>query len=698
VPDLTPIAGEILVNSTTAGDQTPASLSVLSGGGSVAAFLDAGAGGLVAKLRLFAADESPASGEITLGAATGVQTAALEGGGFAATWIETTATQSFVHAEVFDASGQALGAVQTLASYNEVLDLANGINHIGHPLGLHMTALTDGGYAATWTVQGADSFFIRSLGYQLVVADSHGAVETNTLHGTVGGSKSIALYDPDATPVQLADGNLMVTWFQQGVSAPATGDGFDSQHVQLFDLTGAAIGGDLHLDALMPPDGGAPASGAAGLTAAALDDGHVVFAWNQNGNVEVSIYPEDTLGAGFLNGRTVPQVVGPITGAGAPQVVALGGGGFAVVWSGTGDGADVMARVYAANGTPQGDAFHLGDITSGAQDLPLIAAHGDGLIAIWRDASHLAGDASGTAVMLQTFEPTGGETPNVLIGTSAPDALAGGAGEDWLMGLGGADTLSGGLGADKFIFTEGGGTDRVLDFTHGQDHILVFDAQGNISDASHGALIFDAATHTLSFDPDGGAGPAAVDPLAVLDGVSSIGRSDLAAGLQPRAINEIHADGSVEKTVFDWGSAAFDNTVTEINPAGAMKSYAVNQDDGSHWTTWFDAKSAQDWASRTASYDAQGALTDYSVTYDDGHREVFAFDPHNAQPWQRTVDDYDAAGQLTTRAMVYDDGTAKVATFDVGNTHPWSMLVDIFDPTGRQTAHWTYNDDGTFIG
>jgi hypothetical protein len=85
VPDLTPIAGEILVNSTTAGDQTPASLSVLSGGGSVAAFLDAGAGGLVAKLRLFAADESPASGEITLGAATGVQTAALEGGGVSAT-------------------------------------------------------------------------------------------------------------------------------------------------------------------------------------------------------------------------------------------------------------------------------------------------------------------------------------------------------------------------------------------------------------------------------------------------------------------------------------------------------------------------------------------------------------------------------------------------------------------------------------
>ncbi|WP_244274512.1 hypothetical protein [Labrenzia sp. OB1] len=51
-----------------------------------------------------------------------------------------------------------------------------------------------------------------------------------------------------------------------------------------------------------------------------------------------------------------------------------------------------------------------------------------------------------------------------LIGTSSSDWIAGTAGDDFLTGAGGADT---------FVFTETSGTDRVTDFTDGEDLIRI---------------------------------------------------------------------------------------------------------------------------------------------------------------------------------------------------------------------------------
>ena len=99
--------------------------------------------------------------------------------------------------------------------------------------------------------------------------------------------------------------------------------------------------------------------------------------------------------------------------------------------------------------------------------------------------------------IFESYSETGPATPSVtrppsnptdtsgndrVIGTTGPDTLDGGAGNDTINGLGGNDritggsgndTLSGGTGRDSFVFAPGSGADRILDFSLGQDKILL---------------------------------------------------------------------------------------------------------------------------------------------------------------------------------------------------------------------------------
>ena len=77
---------------------------------------------------------------------------------------------------------------------------------------------------------------------------------------------------------------------------------------------------------------------------------------------------------------------------------------------------------------------------------------------------------------------TGNGLPNVLIAGAGNDLLGGMGGNDRLFGeLGndrlrgglGNDTLTGGAGADSFVFANGDGADRILDFTDRQDRIVI---------------------------------------------------------------------------------------------------------------------------------------------------------------------------------------------------------------------------------
>jgi hypothetical protein len=101
----------------------------------------------------------------------------------------------------------------------------------------------------------------------------------------------------------------------------------------------------------------------------------------------------------------------------------------------------------------------------------------------------------------------GSSEANTITGTANADVITAGAGDDIILGGAGNDTITGGDGADQFRFDANDGSDTVLDFTNGEDLIMLLDGA-----ASNGtAVAFAGSTGTTS-----GAAMAATD-LATFD-------------------------------------------------------------------------------------------------------------------------------------------------------------------------------------
>ncbi len=111
----------------------------------------------------------------------------------------------------------------------------------------------------------------------------------------------------------------------------------------------------------------------------------------------------------------------------------------------------------------------------------------------------------------------GGNQNDTLKGGTGNDKLSGGKGNDMISGGGGNDTLSGNGGKDTFIFKQGFGFDRVVDFADNQD-TLIF--KGKFGYASVEELL----THAIDAGPDVLFGLGANGSLVV----SGITKADLA--------------------------------------------------------------------------------------------------------------------------------------------------------------------------
>ncbi|HVI34016.1 hypothetical protein [Phenylobacterium sp.] len=692
----TSLTPEIHVNTTSTGDQVPAGVAALAGGRTVVTWIDQGPETDLLRLRLATPGGDAASVEITVGPAAQADVAALSGGGFVVVWTTGPDAPATVQAQVFDASGQAVGATRELASYAIAGTPTLGLRL----LGLEVTGLSDGGFVAGWSIQRADSMGFQGLASRIVVADAQGQVERDIPVFVEPSNKQLVQYDPDISFVDLGDGQFLATWRDAPTFGPGVSDA-GAQWAQVYDLSGQAIGSPVRLDAAFPSDGGPTVDPAQGLGLGHTDGGDVVFAWSQGGAVWVSFYPDDRLGLGNATNRTQPVRAGDAAtgdGAGEPQVAVLPDGRVLVAW--TGAAGDVMGRLFTAEGAAAGPAFVLGDTPAGVQDLLAVDVRADGaLVAVWREA-----DASGTGVTLQVIWPDSGAQlgaagPDGMVGTAAGDLLVGGAGDDWLLGLGGEDTLSGGMGADKFILTVGGGADRIVDFTHGRDSLLLFDQQGNIAAGANGLLILDRTTGALSWDADSDAGAGLPQAIGVLPGVAGLGRGDFAAGFQPSGLRTLNPDGTRTDMVFDWGAQPWDTSAATFTASGQLKRYEVHNDDGA-WS--FRANDVGNvttaWSTVVAEYDTAGRLFAYSVYGDDGSRTLWLFDTAGVQPWSRVIEGYDPLGRLSVQAAALDDGGAWERHIDTYDTQPWAYYIDNY-ADGRLLNHTYYNADGSvFVG
>lgn len=111
------------------------------------------------------------------------------------------------------------------------------------------------------------------------------------------------------------------------------------------------------------------------------------------------------------------------------------------------------------------------------------------------DFTSAYGDISGTDDKLK-----GGKGHDDLSGLGGSDILKGGKGDDILDGGKGSDALTGGRGIDTFVFADGHGADRVLDYQAGVD---IIDLSGVAGVHAFGDLFLqqiDAKTVLIDFD------------------------------------------------------------------------------------------------------------------------------------------------------------------------------------------------------
>jgi len=128
-----------------------------------------------------------------------------------------------------------------------------------------------------------------------------------------------------------------------------------------------------------------------------------------------------------------------------------------------GDGADSISgggEFDQVNGNKGADTIDGG---AGGDDW-LLGGQGDDVILSRAGSTILNGNIGRDTV-------TGGSGADVVRGGQGDDLLNAGAGDDHLFGDLGDDVMSGGPGADTFHFAPGGGIDRILDFTPGEDRI-----------------------------------------------------------------------------------------------------------------------------------------------------------------------------------------------------------------------------------
>jgi hypothetical protein len=90
-----------------------------------------------------------------------------------------------------------------------------------------------------------------------------------------------------------------------------------------------------------------------------------------------------------LSAPSAPVQITPVS-VGRPRAVALRDGGFAVVWSATGD---IFARKVSSAGALAGEAVLISPISAQIQDQPAAAALEDGIAVAWHDE---ASDAMGS--------------------------------------------------------------------------------------------------------------------------------------------------------------------------------------------------------------------------------------------------------------------------------------------------------------
>ena len=282
-------------------------------------------------------------------------------------------------------------------------------------------------------------------------------------------------------------------------------------------------------------DGGA---GADQMKGGAGDDTYVVDNINDKiteangGGTDTVMSSVDFVIAGYVENVTLTGTANIKAVGNGEDNTLIGNAGNNLINGG--QGADTMT------GGAGNDTYYVDNVND-----KILEKAGEGTDIVYSAVTYTLPDNVETLILngYNAINATGNALGNTITGNGAANIINGGDGNDVLRGLGGNDTLTGGAGADSFVFQAPGGNnglDHITDFVSGTDKLIFhaadfgFTAGHHLTDAefhvggrvgTNGQFIYNTATHTLYWDPDG-TGSQAAASIAVFDNGVTLHNTD----------------------------------------------------------------------------------------------------------------------------------------------------------------------------
>jgi Ca2+-binding RTX toxin-like protein len=383
-----------------------------------------------------------------------------------------------------------------------------------------VAGFANGGFVAVWTdssQQGPDTNN-RAIRAQVFSADGKPSGDEFTVNSTY------ALSQTEPSVSVLANGNFVVTWTSEMVSASGTTDiigrvfntsgnpvtneftvnsqtlgNQNDSEVHSLKTGGFAVvwndreasittGNQVKTFIRFFDNSGAPTS-TSKVVSELGDPKDVAFAELTDGRVVVTYSNYDGFATGDGSGGSIyAKVYNPLLGTfsspisvntvwsndqTAPQIAALDNGQFVVVWTDNSkDSVDtsfqaIRMQVFNASGGKVGNEIVVNTTTTFEQQKPVITVLQDyRFVVAWEDNSHDGGDAFGFSIRSKVFDARSSGID--LDGSDLADKYLGSSFGDSISGLGGSDKIYGGGGIDVILGGLGsdllrgdGGNDKV---------------------------------------------------------------------------------------------------------------------------------------------------------------------------------------------------------------------------------------------
>jgi hypothetical protein len=183
-----------------------------------------------------------------------------------------------------------------------------------------------------------------------------------------------------------SDGDFVVAWQSTGQESSLN----TGVYARRFDASGAAQGGEFHVNTFTPLIQGRP-------SAAMESDGDFIIAWNsqnQDGAV-YEIYAQRYNAAGVTQGTEFRVNTTVDDSQANPSVAVSPSGSFLLTWQGRGAGGiGIIGKRFSASGVAIGDEFLLSTFPSGIQANSAAVLNADGSVVATWDSSVQDPDAS----------------------------------------------------------------------------------------------------------------------------------------------------------------------------------------------------------------------------------------------------------------------------------------------------------------